>query len=188
MALLSEGAPLPRKHRWLSRLRLGPTMSGLLGSQGTPWAMSLPRFIVFESTSQWTVAMRWGLADSKIWVHRTESLESCLAMLEDAAGSVVAMEVAVLGVEATLRTIRDIRQTFPSTSVIALADSTRTHDALFRESGAVHVVGSRREVRSAARLVQRCLHHAETRPASYRAEVWNRMPWGNRTSLQPAVD
>ncbi|MBP90139.1 MAG: hypothetical protein CMJ64_26100 [Planctomycetaceae bacterium] len=150
--------------------------------------MTTPRFIVCESTSRWTVAMRWGLADCKIWVHQAPSLESCLTMLEDAAGSVVAIEVDMFGVEATLRTIRDIRETFPSSYIIALANSSSDHEALLRETGAAHVVATRRDVRSAVRLVRRCLVNAKTQPASYREDIWTRMPWGDRTSPESTVD
>jgi DNA-binding NarL/FixJ family response regulator len=150
--------------------------------------MAVPKFIVCESASQWTVAMRWGFSDGKFEVQQTPSLASCLAMLEDAAGSVVAIEVAMFGVEATLRTIRDIREKYPSNFVIALTDSENAHEALLREAGAAHVVASRREVRAAVRLVQRCLASSEARPASYRDDVWNRMPWQNLNSPAPSVD
>jgi len=163
-------------------------MSRFAPSQATLFVMAVPQFIVCESTSRWTVAMRWGLSDSKVWVHQTSSLESCLAMLEQANGSVVAIEIAMFGVEAALRTIRDIGECFPGSCVIALADADRTHEALLREAGAAHVVPSPRELRSAVRLVKRCLAAAETRPASYRDDVWSRMPWGHHTSPQPTVD
>jgi hypothetical protein len=150
--------------------------------------MPRPRFIVCESTSRWTVAMRWGLADRKVQVHQTTSLDGCLATLADAAGSVVALEVAMFGVEAALRSIRDLRETFPGSPVIALVDSDCPYEAILREAGAAHVLASRREIPAAARFVKRCLDKAEVQPESYRDRVWSRMPWGNHIALRAAAE
>lgn len=142
--------------------------------------MATPPFIVYESASKWTVAMRWALPASQIPVRQLASLEQCVEALEQAPQSVIAIEVAQLGVEGAVRTIRDLRTSFADCKVIALADSaTAIHEPLLREAGAVHVTRSRRDLRATARLVERCLADCQPAPTSYREEVWNRMPWSD---------
>lgn len=140
----------------------------------------MPRqFVVCESSQRWTVALRWALANGKIQVDTVSSLEACLERLEAKPLGVVAIEVSLLGIELMLRTIRDLREAFPSYALIALADGECEHVPLLYEVGAVHVAVSRRDLRSTVRLVGRCLSAAEQVPTSYRDEVWSRMPWAD---------
>lgn len=140
--------------------------------------MMTRQLVLCETSHQWTIALRWALSASKIPVDNSSSLEPCLQSLERNPYGVVGIEVALLGIEMTLQAIRDLRDAYPDCVIIALADrGDARYDALLREAGATHVAFSRRDLRSTARLVARCLSQTKQAPLSYRDDVWNRMPW-----------
>ena len=137
-----------------------------------------PQIVICESSQRWTIALRWALSNSKIQVDNEASVQPCFENLARNPFSVVGIEVALFGIEVAVRTIRDLRESFPDCAIITLGERADAQsEALFREAGATHVVLSRRDLRSTARLVARFISQGKQVPASYREEVWSRMPW-----------
>jgi DNA-binding response OmpR family regulator len=142
--------------------------------------MATARLIVFETSGQWSSALRHGLEEQGVTVSQVASLEACRAMLEQHPGSLAAVELSISNVESALSALRDLQQDSPACGVMMLAErGLESIELLLLEAGAVCVATSRRNLGSVAKLVQRCWRSAEPPAANFHEETWRRMPWGS---------
>jgi hypothetical protein len=135
------------------------------------------RLIVCERTGRWAVALRRELAGAGIRVWETRTLDDGWTELAQSPASFM---VAELGhnVARLLSRMGRLPREFPAARLAVVADrSLASYERLMREAGAVHFVGSLRQVGPLARLA--CRHLAQVPPPqqSLTERIWASLPW-----------
>ena len=134
--------------------------------------------IVCEPTGRWAAAISRLLPQGTA-VCQTRTFEDCRSELAAAPHSVVAAAVSVGNLLRALHYLSACEREFPSAVPIALAERGASRYALLlREAGAMHVVGSIRELQS---VVDITLLQTARFPMPHTAtqQMWARLPWAD---------
>jgi hypothetical protein len=170
--------------------------------------MARSGLIICERSGDWAIALRRALqaaglgdrqgldnapgnqtAAGKITLHETRSPAECLALLDDFATAVVAVELTFGNANAVLEMLTALDRRSPRFVTIALVSPALEIDvSVLRECGAVHVVRSFVEAPAVIDITERHLTRRELSPqqnaeqgspsGSLREEIWQRLPWG----------
>jgi hypothetical protein len=140
--------------------------------------MSQARVILCEKTGRWAAALRRALGKGSVPVSETLSLSQCGDALQDAPGSLIAVEVSPLALETVLRLIAHARRSDPFARFVALQGAELdSAEPLLREAGAVEVLHSVREAPALALLARRHLALAPRAEPSLSETIAERLPW-----------
>lgn len=134
--------------------------------------------IVYESSGRWALALARHLPELRGRLQETRSPDECLTALAGAPASFVVVELTQSGADAGLRLLRRCVSSFPAAAPAVVVERGLDFDEwTLRELGAVHVIRSRRRVRSLAEMAGR---HLRRYPSSSRSP-WERalaeLPW-----------
>jgi len=142
--------------------------------------MAKPRLIICETTGRWAVAFRRALADQSEHIEETRGLAGCARQLGRNPGSIVAIEVTAVNLDAVLVAVPDWLNRFPHCRCMALVEpELDAAEALLREAGAVAVLRATREVPTAARLVEQHSATAPTPDLPLEQAILSSLPWAN---------
>lgn len=140
--------------------------------------MAFARFLVYDTSNCWTVALRWVLTGPQPQLAVVQDLDDCWQMLADSPASFVALELNESNLESVVRRIQDLRGRFPQARAAVMCDrALGSSEWLVREAGASHVAVSIRELSTVVDLARR--HLARIRPPELgiRQRVWDRLAW-----------
>lgn len=142
--------------------------------------MKHSRFVVCERTSDWAVALRWALADSRVRVYETRSWADCRQELADSPASLLALEMGQHNVADVGRWLVELGWCFPRSAAVVLTSRELSHcQWALREAGALHVVISRRDLSQVSRLVIRFLDVAAQTDRDFSSTLLDRLPWSD---------
>ena len=140
--------------------------------------MTTRRLIVSETSGRWTFALRTAFANTEVLLTEVQGLASAFGRFHEDSQAVLAFEATEACAEEAFRFLQLNRQRYPGRGVIVLlGDSLAASESLWQEAGAIAVVTSLRHLAPVARLVRRYCDTRETRPRTFREDVWQRMPW-----------
>lgn len=136
------------------------------------------RFLVYEKTGRWAVALRRELAPRGVRVYETRSLADCRGELEISPASFVAAELTLAGTEKLIAWIERAGRELPETRIAVLADyEAAGWEWPAREAGAIGFTTSPRRLGPIVRMARRRLASAPEEELSFREQVQRRMPW-----------
>ena len=136
------------------------------------------RFLVCERSGEWASGFRRVLDDSGVRLYETRSLSELHDELELSPASIVAIEVRPERVDTVVSRLHQFARDFPAARAMVLATrSLMNFETELREAGAIHMVFSRRELTSAAKLVIRHLESIPAEDIHLEQQIWERIPW-----------
>jgi hypothetical protein len=136
------------------------------------------RFLVCERTGEWASGFRRVLNEAGVRLFETRSLSDLHGELVLSPASIAAIEVKPQRIEAAVSRLIQFARDFPQARSMILADrSLMDVESQLREAGAIHVVFSRRELTSAAKLVLRHLQSIPAEVVPLEQQIWDRIPW-----------
>lgn len=142
--------------------------------------MPAGRCLVCERTGDWATALRSALGSNATRIVETRSWSDLVVELQDAPASVVCLESAGTPPDELVRRLGRLHRDFPLARAIVLADpATIDGEPAWRDVGVVEVARTRRDLRAAARIVERHCGSLADRDDSFRAGLWRRLPWGD---------
>jgi len=143
-----------------------------------------PRLIVFERTGRWAVALRRELSDrlsssQEIRIWETRGMEACRRMLSESPSALVVAEATRANIEELLAYVAQWSREFPASRIAVVTErSLAPYEAILRETAAVHVVYSTRQLREVAGLAIQHLRRAAMPLRTIHEQIWDDLPWG----------
>ena len=137
-----------------------------------------PTLILLESTGTWAARLLHCGLPAGVVPREVRSMEECSEQLIHCPRAVVGIAVTAENLAAMLDLQLRLTLDHPDVSLIVLAErGLETHELLFREGGAAHVVFSPREVASVIELLARYSMRIVSGPLTPE-RIWAELPWG----------
>lgn len=134
--------------------------------------------IIVEKSGRWAAAFRRQAGNRDLPIVESRSSEQALRELTAFPASIAAVEVTKANATQAASLWWAQRQQFPAFRWLALLDEELADiEALLRESGAVHVALSPRDLGGAVRLIRRHLARAPRPEMTLEEAVFARLPW-----------
>ena len=143
-----------------------------------------PRLLIFETTGEWNVAIRWQTGLGTGEVRTLSTLLEARTAIRESPGTLAVLEATRATAEGVWRLIWELRRTCPSARVVVVLDAAvRDLADLFHEVGALWVASSPRRL---DRLRSWLVPAGPATPdlqqataAEVKESLWARLPWGN---------
>jgi hypothetical protein len=139
---------------------------------------SSPRLLVVEKTGCWAAALRRAAGSRELPLVEVRSLEQAERELLEHPSSIAAVEISAASLVRVATRVAAWRMRFAGAAHLLLADEELVPlDSMLRETGAVHVLFSPRDLHASVRLIRRHLDRAPRPALSLEESVLSRLPW-----------
>jgi hypothetical protein len=138
----------------------------------------MSRLIVCEKTGRWAAALRRAARSRALPLVEVRSLEQLERELVENPAAIAAVEVSAASLVRVATRVAAWRSQFARVAHLFLADEELAPlEPQLRETGAVHVAFSPRDLRSTVRLIRRHLARAPQPALTVEESILARLPW-----------